>query len=162
MIVNNEKEDWNLINGKGELLFKVRNGESIVIRSKSQTQNDKTLIPAKQVKGGFIKIMKNKKNQLFEKLRNYPTTFMALFKMLDYLNFESNFLIKDGRPYRCADLARDLGITRQSASEHIHRLEKENLLRVLQTDKGNVFVVNPNYIFEGKKVPVSVIKLFEK
>lgn len=97
--------------------------------------------------------MKNKKNQLFENLRNYLTTFMALFKMLDYLNFESNFLIKDGRPYRCADLARDLGITRQSASEHIHRLEKENLLRVLQTDKGNVFVVNPNYIFEGKKPP---------
>ena len=59
MIVNNEKEDWNLINGNGELLFKVRNGESIVIRSKSQTQNDKTLIPAKQVKGGLSFLQKS-------------------------------------------------------------------------------------------------------
>ena len=106
--------------------------------------------------------MKDKRNELVEKFRECPMTFLVLFKLLDYLDYETNILIKNGKPFRISDLAKDFGVSRQSASSHIHKLLEMNMLAELKTDRRKFLVVNPNYYLEGKKVPIEIIKLFDK
>lgn len=162
MIINNTNISWPLIGPFGEVLLKVRSQESIIVRSRLQTINDRHIVPARKMEGGFIKIMKNKRNELVEKFRDCPMTFLILFKLLDYLDYETNILIKNGKPFRISDLAKEFGVTRQSASAHIHKLLQLNVLAELKTNRCKFLVVNPNYYLEGKKIPLEIMKLFEK
>ena len=81
--------------------------------------------------------------------------------MKRYIVTNYNVLVKDGIKYGVQDLAKDMKISRQMASNHIRKLKSINVLSELETDRGKLFCINPKYYFRGEEVPESVLKLFE-
>ena len=145
----------------GEVLFKVGKNESISIRNERQTNSDKYYSPSVVIKGRFIKVMWEEK-EVVDMLIAYPSTYLALAVMKRYLVSNCNVLLKNGKKYKCVDLAEDLGITRQSASTHINRLKELNILGEVETVKGVLYCINPNYYIVGEKVPQNVLDVFNK
>lgn len=146
----------------GEILFKVEKDEIINIRSKLQAKNDKFYSPKIKInKGRFIKVM-FKEEEVVKKFIKSPSTYLALNIMKKYLVTNYNVLTKNGKKYKCVDLAKDMGITRQSASIHIKRLEKENLIAEVSTNKGILFAINPEYYLVGDEVPQIILDAFNK
>ena len=75
---------------------------------------------------------------------------------------DCNLLVKDGKKYKCVDLAQDMNITRQMAAKHIAKLKQENILSEIETNKGKLMVLNPYYYFKGDEVPKLVLDAFDK
>lgn len=70
--------------------------------------------------------------------------------------------MKDGRKYKTADLAEEMGVSRQMASFYIRKLKELNLIAELNNGrKGKVLVVNPEIYLAGVEVPMRTKKLFE-
>ena len=147
----------------GEVLFKIENGESLNIRSVQQTKNDKYYSPKIKIniKGRFTKVM-DKEKEIVDKLIKFPSTYIALSIMRRYIVPNYNVLMKDGKKYKCVDLAQDMNITRQMAAKHIAKLKQENILSEIETNKGKLMVLNPYYYFKGDEVPKLVLDAFDK
>lgn len=145
----------------GEILFEVNENESVNIRSEKQTKNDKYYSPPIKIKGRFIKTMWNEK-EVVDMLIKFPATYLALGVMKRYIVSNYNVLLKDGKKYKGVDLARDLGVSRQSASSHIAKLKELNILAEVKTNKGVLYCINPKYYLMGDSVPENVEKAFEK
>jgi CTP-dependent riboflavin kinase len=160
-MVNNTGQKICLITeDDGELLFKVNQGESFTVRSAKQTKRDKYYSPKVKITGRFIKTM-DKEKELVDLLLDSPSTYLAISIMKRYIVTNYNVLVKDGIKYGVQDLAKDMKISRQMASNHIRKLESINVLAKLETDRGKLFCINPKYYFRGEEVPESVLKLFE-
>lgn len=160
-MVNNTGQKICLITeDDGELLFKVNQGESFTVRSAKQTKRDKYYSPKVKITGRFIKTM-DKEKELVDLLLDSPSTYLAISIMKRYIVTNYNVLVKDGIKYGVQDLAKDMKISRQMASNHIRKLKSINVLSELETDRGKLFCINPKYYFRGEEVPESVLKLFE-
>lgn len=147
----------------GEVLFGIKPGESLNIRTEKQTENDKffALNIKVQITGNFIKNM-DKERELIDALREYPSTYMALNIMKQYLVKDYNVLLKENKKYKIVDLARDMGITRQGAAAHINKLKELDVVAEIDTNKGKLFCINPYYYYRGKHVSKAVVDLFDK
>lgn len=146
----------------GEILFGIKQGESLNVRSVKQTKNDKYFANTIKVniKGTFVKVM-DKEQQVIEMLKKYPSTYLAINIMKKYLVKEYNVLLKDNKKYKAVDLAKDMEISRQSAGVHIAKLKELNLLGEIETNKGRLFCLNPYYYLRGEKASEQVVKLFD-
>lgn len=145
----------------GEILFKVGKNESINIRNKKQTNSDKYYSANVKIKGRFVKVMWEER-EVVDMLIKYPSTYMALAVMKRYLVTNYNVLLKNGKKYKCSDLAKDLGVSRQSASTHINKLKELNILGEVETTKGKLYCINPYYYIVGEEVPQNILNVFEK
>lgn len=146
----------------GEVLFDIKPGESLNIRSVAQTKSDKLYSPMIQFKKGrFIKVMIEEK-EVVDKLKKSPATYMALNIMKRYITPNYNVLLKpDGKKYKCVDLAKDMDISRQMAARHLKELQKLNLIQEVETaNKGTLWAINPNYYFMGNEIPQKVVNAF--
>lgn len=145
----------------GEIIYTINKDEKITVRSAAQAKQDKYYSPKVQVSGVFVKVMKNEK-KLIELLKGSASTYAAVNIMKHYLVSNYNVLLKDGRKYKATDLAEDMGISRQMATIHINKLKSLNVLGMIETDKGKLYCLNPQYYFKGTEVPKSVLDLFDK
>lgn len=161
-MINDTGQDLYIITEQdGEILFKISGGEKFTIRSVAQTKRDKYYSPKVKLKGRFIKTM-DKEKELTELLLDSPSTYLAINIMKRYIVTNYNVLIKDGLRYGVQDLADDMKISRQMASNHISKLKKLNVLNEIKTDRGKLFVINPYYYFRGEEIPQRVLDLFDK
>lgn len=147
----------------GEILFGIKQGESLNVRSVKQTKNDKYFSNTIKVniKGTFVKVM-DREDEVIEMLKKYPSTYLAINIMKKYLVKEYNVLLKDNKKYKAVDLSRDMGISRQSAGVHIAKLKELNILGEIDTNKGRLFCINPYYYLRGEKASEQVAKVFDK
>ena len=161
-MVNNTGQDLIVFSEQdGEVLFKVRQGEGIRVRSEKQIKNDKYYSPQVKIKGSFIKVM-DKEKDVVKMLLKYPSPYSALNIMKSYLVYNENILLNvDGTKYKGTDLARDMGITRQSAMAHFKRLQDMNLIAEIEVKKGKVWAINPNYYLRGETVSEKVLNAFK-
>lgn len=102
-----------------------------------------------------------KEKEIKKKLMPYPATYMALSVMRDYISPKTNLVMKDGMKYRCVHLAEDMGITRQSASVHLKRLQEFNFITEVKTPRGNYWAINPKYYRCSNELPKAVVDAFE-
>lgn len=162
MLKNNSETNWLLIAEEdGEVLSEIRFGESISIKSKERTRADEMYVPTQKLQGRFIKMIKDNQEELVEKLKEFPSVFVALFLMTKYIKYNYNVLLKDGKKYKCIDLANDLGVSRQTASTYISKLKELNILAEIESSRGKLLAVNPRYFVNGTKVPKEVVNLFK-
>ena len=162
-MLNNSGQDWLVLSQEdGEHLFTIRKGESVNVRSILQARNDKFLSKKIRIKGEFIKVMDREK-EIAQMLLKYPTTYSALNIMKSSLVYNENVLVNEkGTKYKGTDLAKEMGITRQSAMAHLKRLQDLGLIAEVETKKGKFWAINPNYYLRGETVSERVIKAFEK
>ena len=147
----------------GEILFGIKQGESLNVRSVKQTKNDKYFASTIKVniKGTFVKAM-DKEKEVIEMLKKYPSTYLAVNIMKRYLVKDYNVLLKDNKKYKAVDLAKDMDISRQSAGVHIAKLKELNLLGEVETNKGRLFCLNPRYYLRGECASQAVVDVFDK
>lgn len=146
----------------GEVITEISSGEKVTIRSIKQAENDKEWSPFKKITGRFVKSMENEK-EILEMFIDSPATYLALNILKWNLQINSNILMKNGKKYKVVDLAKDMGITRQSAGVHFKKLKDANLIQEFQYgNKGAYWAMNPNYYLSGEGVPLKIYKLFEK
>lgn len=159
------EEDVSLVSREtGEIFGDIRKGESINIRSVAQAENDKYWSPKRKSNGRFIKIMEAEKKEVALKFTGKPATYLAFHIMSMNVQMNTNLVVReDGKKYRIVDLAKEMGITRQSASVHIKKLQEANLIAEMEVKgKGNYWVVNPNYCLASSEIPENVYRIFEK
>ena len=104
----------------------------------------------------------DKEQEILEKLKDDPSAYLAIAIMKKYLVPRQNVLLKDGKKYKTIDLADEMGITRQWASRHIKKLKKLNVLSEVETNKGILLVMNPDFYHRGEDVDKRVYDLFNK
>lgn len=163
-MVNNTGQRLLVVTEKdGEILFGIKQGESLNVRSVKQTKNDKYFANTIKVniKGTFVKAM-DKEQEVIEMLKKYPSTYLAINIMKRYLVKDYNVLLKDNKKYKAVDLAKDMGISRQSAGVHIAKLKELNLLGEVDTNKGRLFCLNPHYYLRGECARQAVVDVFDK
>lgn len=98
--------------------------------------------------------------EILKLLKNNISTYFALGVLKLKMN-KDNILFKNGKKYKAVDLARDMNITRQWASSHISKLKELNVIAEIETNKGKLIVMNPNYYHRGEDVEQRVYDLFE-
>lgn len=127
-------------------------------------KNDKYWSPKRKSNGRFIKIMEAEKKEVALKFTGKPATYLAFHIMSMNVQMNTNLVVReDGKKYRIVDLAKEMGITRQSASVHIKKLQEANLIAEMEVKgKGNYWVVNPNYCLASSEIPENVYRIFEK
>ncbi|NCD07321.1 MAG: HTH domain-containing protein [Spirochaetia bacterium] len=149
----------------GEILFSVEKGETLNIRSVRQTNNDKFYSPMIEINKGkrFIKTMVIEEKNVIKKLKDFPSVYMALNIMKEYLVKNYNVLLKaDGKKYKINDLAEEIGVSRQMASRYIKKLKELNIVAEIDTNKGKVLAINPSIYFNGSEIPQRVYDIFNK
>lgn len=159
------EEDISLVsNETGEIVGVAKKGERMIIRSPAQIENDKYWSPKRKNSGRFIKVMEAEKKEVALKFIGKPATYLAFHIMSMNVQMNTNLVVKEnGKKYRIVDLAKEMGITRQSASVHIKKLQEANLIAEMEVKgKGNYWVVNPNYCLASSEIPESVYRIFEK
>lgn len=146
----------------GEVINFVNEGETVNVRTKKQTEQDKFFSQkVKLTTGRFIKVMEKEK-EVINKLVKYPSTYFALSILKCYIQFNTNLIMKDWKKYRCIDLANEMGITRQMASIHLKRLQEFNLIAEVPTNRGMFWAINPKYYRKGDELPKIVYDTFQK
>lgn len=147
----------------GEVKLKIAKGEKVSIRSFAQSENDKTWSPKVKINGRFVKVMVDNEDVVFEMLKDLPAVYVAFNRMKRYLQINENTIMKDGKKYKTADLAEEMGVSRQMACFYIRKLKELNLIAELDNGrKGKVLVINPNIYLAGVEVPMKTLKLFDK
>lgn len=111
---------------------------------------------------GMAGFLMNNSKDVIDKLSNSHTAFYALIILCKYLLADYNLLVKDGRKFKIMDLADEMGIVRQRASDYMKRLKNENLVCEIETSTGKYWAVNPYYFCNGSGCDERVIKAFEK
>lgn len=160
-MVNDTGEKLYLVGADtGQVLLDIGQGEIINVRSQKQALNDKMFASKVKLKSGrFIKVMEKEK-EVRKKLVKYPSTYFALSVMKDYIVYGNNLLMKNGKKFRCNDLAKEMEISRQMASVHIKRLQELNYLAEVPTTRGNYWAINPDYYRTSEEVPKLVYDAF--
>lgn len=147
----------------GEVKLKIDKGEKVSIRSLAQSENDKTWSPKVKINGRFVKVMVDNEDVVFEMLKDLPAVYVAFNRMKRHLQINENTIMKDGKKYKTADLAEEMGVSRQMACFYIRKLKELNLIAELDNGrKGKVLVINPNIYLAGVEVPMKTLKLFDK
>jgi DNA-binding transcriptional regulator GbsR (MarR family) len=103
----------------------------------------------------------DKEQEILEKLKKYPSTYMALRIMTKYLQ-PNNLLIKDGGKFKLKDLKDEMEISRQMASIHLNRLVELNIVAEVPTNRGNYWALNPDYYCRSEEIPKLVYDTFHK
>ena len=161
-MLNDTNQRWHIVTEQdGEVIFTVNKGESVNIRSVKQTENDKFYSPKIKIKGTFVKVM-DREQFILEQLKDDPSVYLAINLMRKYLVPRQNVLLKNGKKFKTVDLANEMGISRQWATRHIRKLKELNVLAEIQTNKGRLLVMNPNYYHRGEDVEKRVYDLFDK
>lgn len=124
-MINNTGEEINLFDEFAEFVISVKDGEDFSVRTVKQVAYGEFLFPRVSInkRERFVKVM-YKEKKVKKKLLPYPATYMALSVMRDYISPKTNLIMKNGMKYRCIHLAEDMGITRQSASVHLKRMQE--------------------------------------
>lgn len=162
-MINNTGQKLYVIGSEdGEILFDIKQGESINVRSVAQTKNDKYFSPKTQIniKGRFLKVM-DKEKELLDVLKKYPSTYLAMHIMAKYLG-QNNLIMKDGKKFKQKDLAEEMGITRQMVTIHMARLKELNVIAEIPTNRGNYWAMNPDYFCRSDSVQQIVYDTFHK
>lgn len=162
-MINNTGQELLIITAEdGELIMTVHDNEAVNVRSVKQAENDKYYSPKIKLRvGRFVKVM-DKEKEVLKKLVKYPSTYFALNIMKAYLSFNNNLVVKDGKKYRCIDLAEEMEITRQMASIHLKRLQEMNFIAEVPTNRGRYWAINPDYYRRGDEIPKVVYDAFDK
>ena len=115
-----------------------------------------------RIKDRYIKSMPAEHRYLSE-FQKTPAAFVALSYLKIYLMPNFNIVVKNNKKYSVSMLARDMGITRQSASLHIKRLKELNIIADYDYgNKGKYLAINPYCYLAGDYVPFEILKLFDK
>lgn len=160
-MINETKQTLLIVTeNDGEVISKIYKGESCNIRSELQTKIDKQFSPRiKLFKGRFLKVME-KEEEILDYFSEAPMTYLVLNKLKHYLEYNSNFIKKNGKRYNIQDMAQDLNISRQMMRIHINRLKDIKLLIEVKDKNGTFLAMNPYYIFKGNEIPKKIIDLF--
>ena len=164
-MINDSGENIALIGSKsGEYFGEIRPGEKINIRSVVQQRRDKWFGGHKvvSIRGTFKKMISENLDDVLNRLKDSHTAFYALIILCKYLLTDYNLLVKDGRKFKIMDLADEMGIVRQRASDYMKRLKNENLVCEIETSMGKYWAVNPYYFCNGSGCDERVVKAFEK
>lgn len=148
----------------GEIVQTVQNGEDFCVKSVGRVLRDKFISENTKynVGKGFIKTM-DLEIKILRELTKFPQCYVALSYLKYYTVYNVNVVVKNNKRYKCIDLAKDMGVSRQQASNYIRRLKELNVLSEIKTkDMGMLYVINPNFYQRGEFVPNNVIALFDK
>lgn len=145
----------------GEILNIINENEKVIIRRGKQPTADKYYSPKVKIKGRFIKVMDDERFILDEFI-DCPMSYLAINYMKRYLVPNYNVLMKNGKKYKCNDLAEDMKITRQRASHHIKILKQKNIIAEVETNKGKLLAINPEFYCASEEVPERIVRLFKK
>lgn len=146
----------------GVVYDEISKDEKISVRSVKQQRNSKLHFPRVRLKqGNFIMVMMSEK-EVRQKLKNNPAAYLALCTLKDYADFDNNLLYKNKQKYKQIDLARELGVSRQTASNHFKLLMELNLIAEIPTDRGMYYAINPDYYRHGSDIPQLVYDTFHK
>lgn len=114
------------------------------------------------IKDRYVKVMPMEQRLLAE-FKRTPASLVVLNYMKMYLVPNFNILVKDNKKYSMSKLARDMGMTRQSASFHIKRLKELNVVADYEYGrKGKYLAINPRIYLAGDYVPEEILQLFDK
>lgn len=116
----------------------------------------------KPIQGQFVKMFISTK-QLAEKFKDYDEAFRAITYIIEYIQPKSNILMKGERKWQKDDLAKDMGVSRQTAYRYIDKMIEERLIKqVFILGKGKVWVANPYYFENGTETIEEVLEVFPK
>lgn len=116
----------------------------------------------KPIQGQFVKMFISTK-QLAEKFKDYDEAFRAITYIIEYIQPKSNILMKGERKWQKDDLAKDMGVSRQTAYRYIDKMIEERLIKqIFILGKGKVWVANPYYFENGTETIEEVINAFPK
>ena len=94
-------------------------------------------------------------NQLIK----YPSTYIAISILRRYM-CSDNVVRKGNRRFRCNDLAKELGVSRQMANIHLKRLREINVIKDVEINGVDFVAINPYYYFRGDEIPDNIAELF--
>ena len=106
--------------------------------------------------------MENYTQKLINVLKRNPTLGLVLVILSQYLQFNSNIILKNGEKYSSSDLAAEMGISKSMACRHIKALKDANFLAEAKTKYGNRYVLNPYLTSNGTQFPKAILDLFNK
>lgn len=116
----------------------------------------------KPIQGKFVKMFYSTK-QLAEKFKKHDEAFRAISYIIEYIKPKTNILMKGDRRWQKDDLAKDMGVTRQTAYRYIDKMIEEQLIKQITIlGKGKVWVANPYYFENGENTIEEVISAFAK
>jgi hypothetical protein len=163
---NKTGQDIRLVTNKdGEYLpLCIPDGYSIEALSPAQILRRKMYKQKtyKVVQGEFCK-MYIRTRELADKFKDYPEAFISINYLIDYIEPESNILIKNKRSWIKDDLAKDMGVSRQTAYRYIDKMVEVHLIKQITIlGKGKVWVVNPYYFQNGGETITEIVTAFPK
>lgn len=163
MATNNTGQRLHLFGELDGVLYDtIEEGEGYNHRSKAQVKNDKNYSQHEQIVGGFVKMM-IPAARIAKEFKGEGNVVIAMMTMAEYISRDQNKILRDGKKYKPNDLARDMNITRQTASSYFKKLEKANMIReMVMQNKRKVWVANPEFFTVSKSLPRSIFRLFEK
>lgn len=168
-IKNDTGQDLYLVTNKdGEVLSTVVPKDyTVKIISPAQVIRNKMYRPAtyKSNQWKFVKMFISTK-QLAKEFKDYPEAFLAINFLVDYIEPKTNILMKNSKKgiiWRKDDLARDMGVSRQTAYRYIDKMVEVHLLKqVNMVGKGKVWIVNPYYLQNGDSTLEEIFNSFPK
>lgn len=98
-----------------------------------------------------------------KKYRYTPMVSLALVFLKYHISVDdkTNFLTKDnGKPFRAADLGKELCVSRQSASKYVKILKDERILAVARYNNLNYLAMNPFCFRASDTVLKTTVELF--
>lgn len=163
MAINNTGQRLRVVGEEDGVVYDtIEKGDGFNHRSKAQVENDKHYSQLIPTKGRFVKLM-IAASHVAKVFKDEPSVMLAMIIMTEYISRDQNKILKDGKKYKPSDLARDMGVTRQTASSYFKKLQKSNMIaEMVLRNKRKVWVANPEFFTVSESLPRNVFRLFEK
>lgn len=163
MAINNTGQRLRVVGEEDGVVYDtIEKGDGFNHRSKAQVENDKHYSQLIPTKGRFVKLMLEA-SHVAKVFKDEPSVMLAMIIMAEYISRDQNKILKDGKKYKPSDLARDMGVTRQTASSYFKKLQKSNMIaEMVLRNKRKVWVANPEFFTVSESLPRNVFRLFEK
>jgi len=160
-MINNTGAPLFIIDKYGEIVCTIQNGEKYNIRSCYQVVSDKNFLFVKKenIKGTFHRVMDNTK--ILSLLKNNKSLAYPLLALTEYIEPETNFLVKDGKKLKIIDFANIIGMTKQRVLRIFKELKSLDILDTIKTKKGQYYALNPFYFNKSGEIIMATKLHFE-
>lgn len=111
----------------------------------------------------FYKFYKGSANVFTKEDMNYPT-LTVLFKLIQLLNFNSQYVVINGIPANIDKICKYLKVERRTFNNYVKKLEGFELLKRVKSSRSGrekEIMINPYFVSYGKATN-EAIKLFNK
>ena len=145
---NYTKRNWYVIDANGEIRGEIKGGETI-----------KAGIGAERKYNGaeYIKKYEADAEML---LRDNLSCYWLLGYLTRYVEPRTNLLKVGFQKLTNCDIAREIGVSRQTVSRRLGLLIERGLLGKFYLDRRTYYVMNPQYYSKGQTIPKEIWRLF--